>query len=89
MYCPVAAELLAVSVSKLGPVVGFGKKDAVTPLGRPEAADLALERVRLESDTCMPAWRGQPDLFADPTVSDLVHLRDALQAVPQSIITVS
>jgi hypothetical protein len=36
LYCPTAAELLAVSVSMLVPVVGLGKKDAVTPLGRPE-----------------------------------------------------
>ena len=42
LYCPVEAELLAVSVSKLGPVVGFGKKDAVTPLGRPEAERVIL-----------------------------------------------
>jgi hypothetical protein len=42
LYCPVAAELLAVIVSKLGPVVGFGKKDAVTPLGRPEAERVIL-----------------------------------------------
>ena len=31
-------------------------------LGRPEAADLALERVRFESE-----------IFTDPTRSDLVH----------------
>jgi len=38
LYCPMAAELPAVSVSVgLYPVVGFGEKDAVTPLGRPEA----------------------------------------------------
>ena len=39
---PVVAALLAVSVIKLEPVVGFGAKDAVTPLGRPEAARLTL-----------------------------------------------
>jgi hypothetical protein len=37
-YCPRLAVLLAVSVSVLCPVVGFGLHDAVTPLGRPEAA---------------------------------------------------
>ena len=42
LYCPTAAELLAVSVSMLDPVVGFGKKDAVTPLGRPEAERVTL-----------------------------------------------
>ena len=34
---PIAAELLAVSVSTLLPVVGFGTNDAVTPLGKPVA----------------------------------------------------
>jgi hypothetical protein len=42
MYCPRLAVLLAVSVSTLFPVVGFGLKDAVTPLGRPETARVAL-----------------------------------------------
>jgi hypothetical protein len=39
---PVAAALLAVSVSTLEPVAGFGEKDAVTPLGRPDAARFTL-----------------------------------------------
>ena len=43
-YCPATAELLAVSVSVLTPVVGFGEKDAVTPLGRPEAERVTLPR---------------------------------------------
>ena len=34
---PVAAELLAVSVNPLDPVVGLAPNDAVTPLGRPLA----------------------------------------------------
>ena len=43
LYCPTAAELLAVSVSVLlYPVVGFGKNDAVTPLGRPDAESVTL-----------------------------------------------
>ena len=42
LYCPRLTELLAVSVSKLDPVVGFGEKDAVTPLGRPEAERVTL-----------------------------------------------
>ena len=37
---PMLAELLATRVSTLFPTVGFGKKDAVTPLGRPETARL-------------------------------------------------
>ena len=39
---PVVAALLAVSVSVLVPVVLAGLKDAVTPLGRPEADKLTL-----------------------------------------------
>jgi hypothetical protein len=40
---PGTTELLAVNVSKLDPVeVGFGAKDAVTPLGRFDAARLTL-----------------------------------------------
>ena len=39
---PVVAVLLAVNVSVLVPVVLVGLKDAVTPLGRPEADKLTL-----------------------------------------------
>jgi len=39
---PVVAVLLAVSVSTLVPVVGFVPNDAVTPLGRPDAASVTL-----------------------------------------------
>ncbi len=42
VYCPRLAELLAVSVSVLLPVVGFGEKEAVTPLGRPETERFTL-----------------------------------------------
>jgi hypothetical protein len=42
LYCPKATALLAVSVSVLLPVVGFGEKDAVTPLGRPDAVRMTL-----------------------------------------------
>ena len=35
---PGVAAALAVSVNMLLPVAGFGVKDAVTPLGRPDAA---------------------------------------------------
>ena len=37
---PGVAALLAVSISVVEPVVGFGEKDAVTPLGRPVTARL-------------------------------------------------
>jgi hypothetical protein len=39
---PGDAELLAVRVSALEPVLGFGVNNAVTPAGRPEAARLTL-----------------------------------------------
>src|SRR5580700_11571015 len=39
---PVVAVALAVSVSTLLPVVGFVPNDAVTPLGRPDAARVTL-----------------------------------------------
>ena len=39
---PTVAELLAVSVSTLDAVVGFVPNDAVTPLGRPDAARVTL-----------------------------------------------
>jgi len=41
-YCPMGTELLAVKVRVLLPVVGLGVKDAVTPLGRPEAKSVTL-----------------------------------------------
>jgi hypothetical protein len=42
VYCPVAAELLAVSVKVLLPVVGFGEKDPVTPAGKPDTDRFTL-----------------------------------------------
>jgi len=39
---PVLAELLAISVSVLFPFVGFGARDAVTPLGRPDTERFTL-----------------------------------------------
>ena len=39
---PVVAVLLAVSVSTLLPVVGLVPNEAVTPLGRPDAARVTL-----------------------------------------------
>jgi hypothetical protein len=42
VYLPTLAELAAVSVSVLLPVVGFGENDEVTPLGSPETARLTL-----------------------------------------------
>ncbi len=39
---PGAAELLAVSVSRLEVLVGLVANDAVTPVGRPEAARVTL-----------------------------------------------
>ena len=42
VLCPMVAELLAVKVSMLFPVVGLGRKAAATPLGRPETERLTL-----------------------------------------------
>jgi hypothetical protein len=42
VYCPTAAVLLAVRVSRLLPVVGFGEKDAVTPVGKPDKERFTL-----------------------------------------------
>ena len=42
MTVPVAAVLLTASVNVLVAVAGFGLKDAVMPLGRPEADKLTL-----------------------------------------------
>ena len=39
---PVVAVLLAVRVSTLLPAVGFVPNEAVTPLGRPDAASVTL-----------------------------------------------
>ncbi|HEY1985990.1 MAG TPA: hypothetical protein VGG85_11300 [Terracidiphilus sp.] len=41
-YCPRLAVLLAENVSVLYPVAGFGVKDAVTPLGKPDADSVTL-----------------------------------------------
>ena len=42
VYCPIEAELAAVKVSVLLPVVGFGENEAVTPMGKPEADRVTL-----------------------------------------------
>jgi len=42
LYCPRVAELVAVSVTVLYPVAGFGENDALTPAGKPEIERLTL-----------------------------------------------
>ena len=42
VFVPVAAELLAVNVSRLLRLVGFGFQRAVTPLGSPETERVTL-----------------------------------------------
>ena len=42
VFVPTAAELAAVNVRMLLPVVGFGFHSAVTPLGRPETERVTL-----------------------------------------------
>ena len=51
---PRAAVLLAVSISTLVPVVGFGVNDAVTPLGKPDAASWTLPANPYRSVTVIP-----------------------------------
>ena len=48
---PAVAELLAFSVRTLDPVVGLVPKDAVTPVGKPEAARVTLPVNPPTSDT--------------------------------------
>ena len=50
---PTVAELLAVSVSTLDAVVGFVENDAVTPIGRPEAARVTVPVNPFRSATVM------------------------------------
>jgi hypothetical protein len=57
---PVAAELLAVSVTALLPVVGLVPKDAVTPLGNPETASVTLPLNPPESATEMVSAADSP-----------------------------
>ena len=57
---PVAAELLAVSVSTLVPVVGLVANAAVTPLGRPEAASVTLPANPFWPDTVMADFPEAP-----------------------------
>jgi len=42
VYCPTGAELLAVNVRVLLPVVGLAVKDAVTPVGSPDTERVTL-----------------------------------------------
>jgi len=50
-YCPTTAALVAVNVSVLLPLVGFGENDAVTPLGRPDTERVALPVNPYSGDT--------------------------------------
>ena len=56
---PTVAEALAVSVRMLDPVVGLVLKLAVTPLGRPDAARVAL-LLKQNSDTVMVSVAAPP-----------------------------
>ena len=42
LYCPMLAELLAIRVMLLLPVIGFGAKDEITPLGKPDTERVTL-----------------------------------------------
>src|SRR5437899_4934839 len=62
--CPVVAVLLAVSVKVLVAVAGFGLKDAVTPLGRPDADKLTLLLKPFCGVTAMLLWPLPPCAIA-------------------------
>jgi hypothetical protein len=57
---PTVAELLAVSVSKLVPVVGLGVNDAVTPLGSADVARLTLPANPVRGVTVIVDCREEP-----------------------------
>ena len=40
--CPIGAESVAVNVSALFPVAGFGENEPVTPAGRPDTERFTL-----------------------------------------------
>ena len=97
---PAAAELLAVSVSTLDAVAGFVPKDAVTPLGRPDAARVTLALnppapvTVMVSETLLPRTtlkvdgEGESVKFGLVTVSATVVLAVRLPEVPL-IVTVA
>src|ERR1700722_9925025 len=96
---PAAAELLAVSVSTLDAVAGFVPKDAVTPLGRPDAARVTLPLnppapvTVMVSETLLPRTtlkvdgEGESVKFGLVTVNATVVLAVRLPEVPL-IVTV-
>jgi hypothetical protein len=71
---PTFAALLAVNVSRLDKVeVGFGAKDAVTPLGSPEAVRFTLPMNPFSGDTAMVALPEPPWIkFTSPGASSMV-----------------
>jgi hypothetical protein len=70
---PGVAETFAVKVSTLAPVAGFGLKDAVTPVGRPDAARFALpvnpfKPVTVIVDVTEPPWASAREAGEAPIV---------------------
>ena len=99
VYCPTAAVLLAVSVSELFPVVGFGvKADAVTPLGTPDTARFTLpvkpySGVTVIVDVPEPPWTIPNDLgdalivkYTSLTVSEMATFSEVPPEVPTTMI---
>jgi len=98
---PVVAELLAVKVSVLVPIAGFGLKDAVTPLPRPVADRVTLPAKPLDGlivifvvpcdDRVMVKLAGDAERVKLPeptavTVRETVAVSVVLPPVPVTVI---
>jgi len=93
---PILAELLATRVSTLLPTVGVGKKDAVTPLGRPETARFTLPtnpkrgltETEVEPEVPWPRFKGFDESVKDgaPIMSAKVVLSVRVPDVPVMVI---
>jgi hypothetical protein len=74
---PVAAALLALNVRRLDAAAGFVANEAVTPLGRPEAARLTFPAKPPKSATVMVSVPLLPgDTVSAEAVGDRVKLGD-------------
>ena len=83
----VAAELLAVKVTTLLPVVGLVPKDAVTPLGRPEAASVTLPLKLFPSATVTVSVAVLPCVTeSEGAEGDNVKPGVPLEAVPTKVV---
>jgi hypothetical protein len=86
---PVVADALAVSVSVLVPVVGFGLNPAVTPLGRPDAARVTLPVNPLTSFTVMVLVPLAPPLVIVKLVVESESVKLGVEAPVSVLIRVA